>query len=328
MLDVERVSNWIINQKRLGRLDDELLSQLVDRGMGCEEARSLLSVVVKEKLDEQDRLFRWQRKIKALLEALRLSSNVGCDALAVNHHSFLDDNVFRDNYFSQNRPVVITEMTANWSAQRNWNPEYFREKYSGCPIEFMSSKSGESFYKNNIDNKRLIATMSEFIDLVNNPLADNDIYLTANNQFFSQQPYQDLVNELGYLPGLGGNINPKTLTMWFGPPGTVTPLHHDHENAYLVQLYGRKKVLLAPALEIHLMANRVSTFSDIDPTSEDSLKSHPEFSKASVREIILEPGMALFIPVGWWHRVESLSVSISVSMPNFIFSNSYVMYEP
>ncbi|MGL5509483.1 MAG: cupin-like domain-containing protein, partial [Microcoleaceae cyanobacterium] len=29
------------------------------------------------------------------------------------------------------------------------------------------------------------------------------------------------------------------------------------------------------------------------------------------------------IPVGWWHYVESLEVSISVSFTNFIFPNHY-----
>jgi ribosomal protein L16 Arg81 hydroxylase len=37
----------------------------------------------------------------------------------------------------------------------------------------------------------------------------------------------------------------------------------------------------------------------------------------------LEPGEAIFIPVGWWHHVKSLEVSISVSFTNFVFPNYY-----
>lgn len=39
----------------------------------------------------------------------------------------------------------------------------------------------------------------------------------------------------------------------------------------------------------------------------------PEFKDAKYVEEILGPGEALYIPRGWWHYVESLSVSCSVS---------------
>jgi ribosomal protein L16 Arg81 hydroxylase len=40
-------------------------------------------------------------------------------------------------------------------------------------------------------------------------------------------------------------------------------------------------------------------------------------------QVVLEPGQALFIPVGWWHHVRSLDVSISVSFTNFLAPNDY-----
>jgi hypothetical protein len=37
---------------------------------------------------------------------------------------------------------------------------------------------------------------------------------------------------------------------------------------------------------------------------------------------------ALFIPVGWWHRVEAREPSISMSFTNFVFPNEYIWQHP
>jgi len=53
-------------------------------------------------------------------------------------------------------------------------------------------------------------------------------------------------------------------------------------------------------------------YSPVDPEHPD-LDAFPEFAEASVKEVVISPGEALFIPVGFWHHVRSLEVSISVS---------------
>ncbi len=51
---------------------------------------------------------------------------------------------------------------------------------------------------------------------------------------------------------------------WFGPAGTVTPLHHDVSNILLVQVRGTKHVTLVPALESHLVYNDVAVYSPVN----------------------------------------------------------------
>lgn len=53
--------------------------------------------------------------------------------------------------------------------------------------------------------------------------------------------------------------------------------------------------------------------NDLDGRRIASRKKWPLFLQAEYQECILAPGESLYIPLGWWHYVESMSVSVSVS---------------
>jgi ribosomal protein L16 Arg81 hydroxylase len=46
-------------------------------------------------------------------------------------------------------------------------------------------------------------------------------------------------------------------------------------------------------------------------------------TRPPVIETVIGPGDALFLPVGWWHAVEALSLSVSVSFTSFQRSNAH-----
>jgi hypothetical protein len=105
--------------------------------------------------------------------------------------------------------------------------------------------------------------------------------------------------------------------LWFGPSGTIAPMHFDGAHNFLHQHYGSKHVILVSP--VHFTSLRPGAkdapdghMSSIDlPSSEeqsDSSRDAPPYLKA-----VIEAGDVLFIPVFWWHRVEAVGVAISVN---------------
>jgi hypothetical protein len=158
--------------------------------------------------------------------------------------------------------------------------------------------------------------------------ANNDYYLVANNDFFSRSEMMPLLDDLRMPPeylnlsDVGGKV-----FFWFGPSGTVTPLHHDVMNVLFAQVYGRKRFLLISPDQTHRIYNRIGVYSEVDPEDPD-YDRFPLFRQVKVTSVVLGAGEALFLPVGWWHHVRSLDVSISVSFINFVFLNHYEWNNP
>jgi Cupin-like domain len=133
---------------------------------------------------------------------------------------------------------------------------------------------------------------------------------------------------------------PIHTNIWFGPPWTISPLHHDPYHNILSQVVGQKYIRLysphvsarlhpkssteaAPHLAEHVDGTgatiNMSNTSEIDiaamelSPSEDWDDIYPGISQVPYVECVLNAGEALYIPVGWWHYVRSCSTGISVS---------------
>ncbi|TXF98157.1 cupin-like domain-containing protein [Massilia arenae] len=101
---------------------------------------------------------------------------------------------------------------------------------------------------------------------------------------------------------------------WIGPARTVTPLHCDYDDNIFAQLWGTKRIFLAPphhdAFLYTREANPLLFGSPVDPEAPD-YEAFPLARQAALVEIVVEPGDMLYVPAGWYHQVRALSFSLS-----------------
>ena len=103
---------------------------------------------------------------------------------------------------------------------------------------------------------------------------------------------------------------------WLGPGGTVTPLHCDYDDNLFAQVWGRKRIWLAPPHhEPYLYpreANALLFGSPFDPDAPD-YQRFPLARQAALVEVVVDAGDMLYVPAGWYHQVRSLSFSLSAN---------------
>jgi hypothetical protein len=175
-------------------------------------------------------------------------------------------------------------------------------------------------------------TMSEYVAWVETAGETNDGYLISNNRLLENEAFESLLADVVPPEKYVDPSRYRThMSFWFGPAGTRTPLHHDGNNILFCQVTGRKEFYLVSPWEPELLARAEGYYSPLQvPLGMDGegLRVPDEAFPWRAFRIILEPGEALFLPVGWWHQVRALDTSVSLSFLNFHVSNRFEWYSP
>ena len=236
---------------------------------------------------------------------------------------------FFRTYWAAHRPVVLTDVTAKWPALRKWTPQWFAEKFGDVSIEITADRESDPFYDMNHRLHRKRVRMDRFIEQVMATKRSNDIYMVSNNFTMRRPRFRALLSDVRPPRALFERpLRPGATSLWIGPAGTITPLHHDTTNILFTQIYGRKRIDLVSPQETALLLDPVHGF--YSPVDLDRLRvaKHPALRAMIVKSVVVAPGDALYIPAGWWHRVTSLDVSISFSLLGFKRPNDFDWYRP
>jgi hypothetical protein len=235
---------------------------------------------------------------------------------------------FVERYVCGGRPLVLTGLTADWPAMKRWSPADLKARFGHLDVEIQAERNADPRYEENKLALRRQVRLADFVDqvLANGPT--NDYYMTANNEALRRPEFAPLLADIGSLPPVcdRSQLAAKS-SFWFGPAGTVTPLHHDTLMLFHTQVVGRKRWRFISPMETPKLYNYNGVFSPIDIDRPD-LARFPDFAGVKVLEVIAEPGETVFLPLGWWHQVTSLDVSLSFSYSNLALPNHYSYLNP
>jgi hypothetical protein len=320
---------WIAENKWLNNSDESMIQAMVNNGINVEDARQAIIVI------NSQPCFKAGNNFIQLLKKLESISEVKCclrklspQSQVIERREKVTREEFLEKYYSTNTPVILTNMMDDWKAMSSWCPEYLKSQYGDVEVEIQSNRNSDPNYEINKENHKRIIKLAQYVDHVVTSGETNDYYMVANNSNLEREELKSLLNDINMLPELLDSSDTKgKVFFWFGPVGTITPLHHDTANLMMAQVYGRKRWRVISPDDTSFLYNYIGVFSAVDLENPDYDK-YPLFKNVNVMEAILEPGEIIFIPLGWWHQVKALDISISLSFTNFVFPNQYDYKNP
>lgn len=237
------------------------------------------------------------------------------------------DELF-ERYVCGSRPLVLTDVANDWPAMSRWSPDDLKARFGHLDVEIQAERNADPRYEENKLQHRQTVRLAGFVDRVLAGGPTNDYYMTANNEALRRPEFAPLLQDIGTLHPICDRAELTRLSsFWFGPAGTHTPLHHDTIMLMHTQVVGRKRWRFISPLETPQLYNFNNVFSPVDIDRPD-LARYPLFAQVKVLEVIAEPGDTVFLPLGWWHQVSSLDVSLSFSYSNLAVPNQYSFQNP
>ena len=252
--------------------------------------------------EQKDALVRGVASIPEMRDAIRRVASTLPAVDAVPRIEALGPAAFRARA-ENGLPFVITGLVDRWPLA-GMTQQTLRERFSDLRVR---ARVGD--YVNTAfapDRAMQDMSMGEYLDLV---LTDSQ----ALPPYLGNLELREL-NSLCHWPAYFKKTGPPRF--WIGPAGTVTPLHCDYDDNMFAQIWGSKRVFLAPphhgAFLYTRAANAILYGSPFDPEAPD-FEQFPLARQAALIECIVSPGELLYVPAGWYHQVRSLTFSLSAN---------------
>lgn len=240
------------------------------------------------------------------------------------------DDPLVDKYISENKPVVITGTNLVGSAVR-WDLEYLEQNMGiGDFSVFLSRNHKFKYY----DDKKLPHGSNDAKINFTPPTRRIDMkfpefcrrikdWKKGEERMYLQQALNNTVGPAIVQDFLNFNwdwINDKQRTHNWGSltsnlllismEGNVTPCHYDEQQNFFAQVRGYKRCILFPPEQFecfypHPVFHPHDRQSQVDFERPDQSR-FSKFREARGMEAVVGPGEVLYIPIYWWHHVESI----------------------
>ncbi|XP_060075232.1 hypoxia-inducible factor 1-alpha inhibitor-like [Ylistrum balloti] len=230
-----------------------------------------------------------------------------------------------DRRISKALPVVLTDTNLVTSAL-HWDLDYLSKNIGDGEFVVHISKNKNFQY---CDDKKSVNVkdfrmptekqdmkFSEFVEKLHSAKPGED-------RLYLQQILHDTVGKRVISDFLGFNwhwVTRQQKTNNFGEmtsnllligmEGNVTPGHYDEQENFFSQVRGYKRFVLFPPSQFACMYpypiyHPCDRQSQVDFDNPD-FTQFPKFKEACGMEAVVGPGDVLYIPMYWWHHVQSL----------------------
>jgi len=257
-------------------------------------------------------------------------------------------NALRE-HFSWKTPVIIRAAVLSSDACRKWtNLEYLQTtvgENTPCEVEIGAGYNDPSIskpsipFESYIDYIRLFEETYYVDDDGSRPVPPpEEMVYCAQNVLFDgltkDFTVPSFLSDKSYGVGDGALYD---CHVYFGPRGSMSPLHYDPMDNVILQFVGEKRVLLFPQTtlsedeeEFFLSTMRTRQRQGVDwyyageegqqyntspiDVEEVDWERYPRFRMAPpALEGVLRAGDLLYVPKRWWHHVRNLERSLAIN---------------
>jgi len=224
---------------------------------------------------------------------------------------------FRDQYFTQMRPLVITGLSKQWPAYQKWNWDFFKSIVGNVEVGVYNNIKSDAYTPINTADDYM--NFGDYIDMVRKGPAEWRIFLF---NIFEHAP--QITADFEWPEDLMKGFIKRYPMLFVGGKGSITHMHFDIDLSHIMhtQFGGRKRVLLFPFEEQHKLYRKpweVLSFVNFEHYFDDcknklEIDRFPALKLAKGYEVILDHGDTLFMPAGYWHHMEYLDSGFAMSL--------------
>lgn len=226
----------------------------------------------------------------------------------VREIEFTTHDAFRKAHVPEWEPVVFRGVAKQWPAVRKWNLDYFAETFPDTKA-VLGDQHG--LFGEKETGEYEISTLGKVVAGIN---AGRNMCLRFS-PIIDENPHLKDDLDMKWLEGFRGPLSVRGLPQFFLAPGGIyTPMHCALECNAFVQISGKKRWILYPAMYQPMVEpvpdRRVYYHTDFHPDRESP--RFPLGPYAPAYEVVLDEGDVMYIPPFAWHHVENLTNTIAI----------------
>ncbi|CAE7413801.1 Kdm8, partial [Symbiodinium pilosum] len=218
-----------------------------------------------------------------------------------------DWQTFYQNYVRANRPVVLKDAARSQRAFEKWTDSYLLDLWGDQKIVDIEMKKVEER-----GGPSVKWPFSKFVKEIYKDKRKDELYAVIG---LEDEP-EALADVDLPDPARCKEVWPQSVTLWMSSGGTMSVLHNDDGENFLMLVDGYKSVMLVHQDEAPNIYANIAKVRGTSPVRQDSvdLVNFPRFANITWLHGEIGPGDTLFIPHTYWHQVNSRGRNLGVNI--------------